>query len=152
MIAILASLMPLLDSLFGGIIQPLVKSWTDYKLAQLQTMQAGMATAETADSSNLQTIQTAEIQNNALKIQVYGAPTYRIISMWVGGVCALHFTLVFIDTILASKFLYGRSILGVPDAPGQYPLYEWMIISSFFLVHAVNIGTSNVSAWLNKKA
>jgi hypothetical protein len=32
-----------------------------------------------------------------------------------------------------------------------YDTFEWAVVSSFFLVHAVNLGKSNVSAWLEKK-
>ena len=129
---------------------PFFQAWTKYRTDVATSKEAGFEAAAKADQANLQTIANAEIANNALKVQLYGTPTYRIITLVVGLPVAAHFGLVFIDTILASKFLYGNSVLGVPDPPGNYPVYEWAIIASFFLVHAVNIGTSNVSKWMVK--
>ena len=146
----LGFLMPIINSLFGGLLLPLFKEWTAYRVNVETSKEAGFEAAARADQANLQTIANAEIENNALKVQLYGTPTYRIITLIVGIPVALHFGLIFLDTILASKFLFGNSVLGVPDPPGQYPLYEWAIIASFFLVHAVRIGTSNVKQWMNK--
>jgi hypothetical protein len=71
--------------------------------------------------------------------------------MWVAGFpAALHFGLVFIDTVLAAKVFYGAAILGVPKLPAPYDKYEWAIVTSLFLVQGVHLGTSNVSAWLSK--
>jgi hypothetical protein len=142
--------MPILDYLFGGVLQGLLTQWLNYKTSLATSQEAGFGAATIADAQNLQAVASAEIANNALKVSLYGTPTYRIITLVVGLPVAVHFGLVFIDTILASKFLYGSAILGVPNPPGNYPLYEWLIISSFFLVHAVNIGTSNVKQWLSK--
>jgi hypothetical protein len=144
----MALLMPLINWLFGGVLQSLLKSWLDYKASTTATKETGFAAAVAADQANLATVAAAEIQIDAMKVQVYGTPTYRIITLLVGVPVALHFSLIFVDTILASQFLYGRPILGVPNPPGQYPTFEWAIIASFFLVHAVNAGTSNVSRWL----
>jgi hypothetical protein len=33
---------------------------------------------------------------------------------------------------------------GVPKLPAPYDTFEWAVVSSFFLVHAVNLGKSNV--------
>jgi len=147
----LGFLMPLINTLFGGLLLPLFKEWTKYRTSIETSKEAGFAEAAKADAINLQTIANSEVANNALKVQLYGTPTYRVITLIVGIPVAVHFGLIFLDTILASKFLYGSSVLGVPDAPGQYPLYEWAIIASFFLVHAVNIGTSNVKTWMSAK-
>jgi hypothetical protein len=146
----LGFLMPIINTLFGGLLLPLFKEWTAYRTNLATSKEAGFEAAAKVDQANLQTIANAEIANNALKVQLYGTPTYRIITLVVGLPVAVHFGLIFVDTILASKFLYGSSVLGVPDPPGQYPLYEWAIIASFFLVHAVNIGTSNVKQWMAK--
>jgi hypothetical protein len=142
--------MPLINTLFGGLLLPFFQAWTKYRTDVATSKEAGFEAAAKADQANLQTIANAEIANNALKVQLYGTPTYRIITLVVGLPVAAHFGLVFLDTILASKFLYGTSVLGVPDPPGNYPVYEWAIIASFFLVHAVNVGTSNVNKWMAK--
>ena len=142
--------MPVLNWLFGGAITGFLKQWLDYKATVATSKEAGFEAAAKADQVNLQTIANAEIANNALKVQVYGSFTYRVVTLIVGIPVAVHFGLIFLDTILASKFLYGSSVLGVPNPPGEYPLYEWAIIASFFLVHAVNVGTSNVKQWIGK--
>ena len=73
-------------------------------------------------------------------------------SWFVGAAVAIHFGLVFWATILASRFLFGRDVLGVPAAPGQYgAVFEWAIISSFFIVRAVHGGPSDVARWLGRK-
>jgi hypothetical protein len=145
-----AFLMPIINFLFGGVLQGFFTSWLSYKTNLATSTEAGFGAATIADAQNLQAVANAEIANNALKVSLYGTPTYRLITLLVGVPVAVHFSLIFLDTILASKFLYGNAILGVPNPPGQYPMYEWLIISSFFLVHAVTIGTSNVKAWLGK--
>ncbi len=73
--------------------------------------------------------------------------------MLIAGVPpAVHFGLVFLDTILASKFIFGApGPLGVPKLPAPYDTFEWAIVSSFFHVHAVALGAGNVSAWLGRK-
>ena len=146
----LGALMPFLNAVFGGLLLPLFKEWTAYRTSIATSQEAGFAEAAKADSANLKTIAEAESADNALKVQLYGTPTYRFVTMIVGIPVAIHFGLVFLDTILASSFLAGRPVLGVPNPPGEYPLYEWAIIASFFIVHAVNLGTSNVSQWLKK--
>ncbi|WP_374308813.1 hypothetical protein [Methylocella sp.] len=141
----------ILDRLLGGLITPLVKAWSDYKRQQLVATEKGFEAASASDAQ----VMTAALKNdaeiNAMKVQLYGTPTYRLVTLLVGVPVALHFGLIFVDTILASKFAFGRVVLGVPDAPGPYPGYEWAIIASFFLVHAVNLGTGNVAAWLGRK-
>lgn len=139
---------PILNYLFGSIIKPFVAAWTDYERTRLTTGEAGFAAGAAADAAIMQTALTTEQQNNALKIQVYGHWINRAV-MWVAGFpAALHFGLVFIDTILASKAFYGAAILGVPKLPAPYDAYEWAIVTSFFLVQGIHFGTSNVSAWL----
>lgn len=140
--------MPLIDWLMGGALQSLLKSWLDYKSSTAATQEAGFAVAVAADQASLAAVASAEIQIDVMKVQVYGTPTYRIVTLLVGIPVALHFSLIFIDTILASQFLYGRAVLGVPRLPAPYDGYSWMIIASFFLVHTVNVGTSNVAKWL----
>lgn len=143
------NVIPGLSSLINGFMA----SWFKYKSDKLAITEKGFESAAAADVKITEIVAEAEVKIDAMKVQVYGSLTYRIISLWVGGVCALHFTLIFVDTILSSKFLYGHPVLGVPDAPGNYPLYQWAIISSFFLVHLVNRGSSgtNVAAWLGRK-
>ena len=141
-------LMPIINALFGGALQSLLKSWLDYKASTAATKEAGFALAVAADQANLAAVASAEIQIDAMKVQVYGTPTYRIVTLLVGVPVAIHFSLVFIDTILASGFLFGRPLLGVPNPPGEYPTFEWAIVASFFLVHAVGVGTSNVARWM----
>jgi hypothetical protein len=63
----------------------------------------------------------------------------------------VHFGLVYIDTILASKALLGAAYFGVPKLPPPYDTFEWAVVSSFFLVHAVSRGSSNVTQWLSKQ-
>jgi len=141
-------LMPIINWLFGGVLQSFFTKWLDYKTQIAKSKEAGFADAVAADSKNLATVAMAEAQINAMKVQLYGTLTYRIITLLVGVPVALHFALIFVDTICASKFIYGHSVLGVPNAPDPYPVYEWAIIASFFLVHTVSVGTSNVSKWL----
>ena len=148
----MALLLPILNYLFGGVIQGFLTQWLNYKTSLATSQEAGFAAATISDAQNLQVVANAEIANNALKVALYGTPTYRFVTLIAGIPVAVHFGLIFLDTILASKFLLGTAVLGVPNPPGNYPLYEWLIISSFFLIHAVNLGTSNVSQWLGKKS
>jgi hypothetical protein len=60
----------------------------------------------------------------------------------------VQFGLVYFDTILASKAFLGAAYFGVPKVPAPYDTFEWAVVSSFFLVHAVNLGKSNVASWL----
>lgn len=141
----------LIMTLFGGIITPLVKAWSSYMVGRMQSNEAGFAAGAAADVAVTQAMLSTEVQNNALKVSVYGTPINRI-CMWTAGypVC-LHFGLVFVDTILASKAFYGQALIGVPKLPAPYDNFEWLVVSSFFLVHAVHLGTSNVNSWLSKK-
>jgi hypothetical protein len=145
-------LMPILNWLGGGVLQSFFKQWLTYKTNLASSKEAGAAVAMQEDTKAFVSMAQSEVQIDALKVQIYGSPTYRIITLLVGLPVATHFALIFIDTISASKFLYGHSILGVPDAPGNYPQYEWMIIASFFLVHTINQGTSNLKSWLKSAA
>ena len=144
-------LMPIINMLFGGVLQGFFKQWLGYKTTLATSREAGAAEAMKADQQALATVALSEVQIDAMKVQVYGTPTYRFITMLVGVPVAIHFALIFIDTILSAKAFYGHSVIGMPDAPGQYPGYEWMIIASFFLVHTVNVGTSNLTKWLGSK-
>ncbi len=144
----LALVMPLL----GGLLTPLVKAWSDYKRVQLTTNEAGFAAAAAADVETLKAALAADVADNALKVQLYGSGLYRFVSWFVGIAVAIHFGLVFWATILASRFLFGRDVLGVPQAPGPYgAVFEWAIISSFFIVRAVHGGPSDVARWLGRK-
>lgn len=147
----LAAIIPVLNYLFGSIIKPFVAAWSDYERTKLTTNEAGFAAGAAADAAIMQAAISAQVQNNALKVQVYGHWINRVV-MWVAGFpAALHFGLVFIDTIFAAHVLWGRSLLGVPKLPPPYDAYEWAIVTSFFLVQGVHLGTSNVQAWLGKK-
>jgi hypothetical protein len=43
------------------------------------------------------------------------------------------------------------AIIGVPKLLEPYDTFEWAVVSSLFLVHALGPRASNVSAWLGKK-
>jgi hypothetical protein len=147
----LALIVPILNALLGSLITPFVTAWVAYKKDKLMIEQAGYAAGAAADVAIMQTALTMEAQNNALKVQVHGHFINRTI-MWVAGFpAALHFGLVFVDTIIAAKLFCGSAILGVPKLPAPYDTYEWAIVTSFFLVQGVHLGTSNVSAWLGRK-
>jgi hypothetical protein len=143
----LAFLLPLLDKLLGSIITPLANAWVSYQTSK----EAGFAAGAAADASIAMARAQTEVQNNALKVQLYGTPIYRLITFIAGLPPALHFGAVFIDTLLASNSLFGRPVIGVQKLPPPYDVFEWAIVSSFFLVHAINVGTSNVAAWLGIK-
>jgi hypothetical protein len=119
----LAILMPFLSTFLGGVLTPLCNAFISYKTNQTNVTLTELNT---------------EIQNNALKVQVYGSPTYRFITFIVGVPVALHFSGVYVDTILASKAFFGHVVLGIPKCPAPYDVFEWAIISSFFLIHAVS--------------
>jgi hypothetical protein len=86
-----------------------------------------------------------------MKVEVYGTLSYRVITLVAGLPPAFHFGLVYIDTILASKAFLGAAYFGVPKLPAPYDTFEWAVVSSFFLVHALGPRASNVTQWLNKK-
>jgi hypothetical protein len=142
-----AILLPLLDKLLGSIITPIANAWVSYQSSK----EAGFAAGAAADASIAIARAQSEVQNNALKVQLYGTPIYRLITCIAGLPPALHFGAVFIDTILASGSLCGHPVIGVQKLPPPYDMFEWAIVSSFFLVHAINVGTSNVTAWLGPK-
>ncbi|VTZ23087.1 conserved membrane hypothetical protein [Methylocella tundrae] len=146
----LAILLPILNSLLGGVLTTLAKTWTDYKANTLTIREQGFAAGAAADASVLQQALISDVQLNVLKVQVYGQPVNRLIMLIAGVPPALHFGLIFIDTILASKLFMGAPFFGVAKLPAPYDTFEWAIVSSFFLVHAVTLGTSNVSSWLGK--
>lgn len=147
----LSLIIPILNTVLGGIITPFVKAFVDYKTTQMKTGEAGFDKATIADAQIMQAALVSDTQLAAMKVQLYGTRTYRIISFIAGLPPAIHFGLVYIDTILASKAFLGTTYFGVPKLPTPYDTFEWAIVSSFFLVHAVNIGKSNVSQWLEKK-
>jgi hypothetical protein len=147
----LAIIIPILNSVLGGIIKPFVAAWTDYERTKLTTGEAGFAAAAAADSAVMQAALTADVELSAMKVQVYGTLSYRVITLVAGLPPAVHFGLVYIDTILASKAFLGAAYFGVPKLPAPYDTFEWAVVSSFFLVHALGPRASNVSAWLGKK-
>jgi hypothetical protein len=144
-------LLPLIDKLLGSIITPFVNAWVGYKTTQMQTGEAGFEKAAAADAVVMTAAMQADVQMAAMKVQLYGSTTYRIITLVAGLPPAIHFGLIYIDTILASKAFLGAAYFGVPKLPSPYDTFEWAIVSSFFLVHAVNVGASNVQRWLAKK-
>ncbi|MGH6834919.1 MAG: hypothetical protein ACREC9_05045 [Methylocella sp.] len=148
----LALIIPILNAVLGGIIKPFVAAWTDYERTKLTTGEAGFEAAAKSDSAVMQAALAADVQMAAMKVQLYGTLSYRVITLVAGLPPAIHFGLVYIDTILASKAFLGQAIIGVPKLPAPYDTFEWAVVSSFFLVHAVNLGKSNVAAWLGKKS
>lgn len=147
----LTIIIPILNTVLGGIIKPFVKAWTDYERTKLTTGVAGFEAAAKADSEVMQAALAADVQMAAMKVQVYGTLSYRIITLVAGLPPAIHFGLVYIDTILASKTLLGAPYFGVPKLPSPYDTFEWAVVSSFFLIQAVNLGKSNVTSWLGRK-
>jgi hypothetical protein len=147
----LALMIPILNSVLGGIIKPFVAAWTDYERTKLTTGEAGFEKAAAADAQIMQASLVSDVQLAAMKVQVYGTLSYRVITLVAGLPPAVHFGLVYIDTILASKAFLGAAYFGVPKLPTPYDTFEWAVVSSFFLVHAVNLGKSNVASWLGRK-
>jgi hypothetical protein len=147
----LTLIIPILNALLGGIIKPFVAAWADYERTKLTTGEQGFEKAAAADAQVMQAALVSDTQLAAMKVQLYGTRTYRIISVIAGLPPAVHFGLVYVDTILASKAFLGEVYFGVPKLPAPYDTFEWAVVSSFFLVHAVNVGKSNVSQWLTKK-
>ncbi|WP_395664551.1 hypothetical protein [Methylocella sp.] len=148
----IALLLPALNALFGGLIRPFVKAWTDFERAKLAANVEGFSAAAEADAKIMQAAFANDAAVNALKAESRGEPLNRLIMLVAGVPPAVHFGLVFLDTILASRFLFGApGPLGVPRLPRPYDTFEWAIVSSFFLVHAASLGVSNVTAWLGRK-
>ena len=147
----LALVISLLNSVLGGIIKPFVAAWTDYERTKLTTGEAGFEAAARSDAAVMQAALISDAQYAAMKVQLYGTRTYRIITLVAGLPPAVHFGLVYLDTILASKAFLGAAYFGVPKLPAPYDTFEWAVVSSFFLVHAFGPRGSNVSAWLGKK-
>jgi hypothetical protein len=147
----LALIIPILNSVLGGIIKPFVAAWTDYERTKLTTGEAGFEKAAASDAQIMQAALASDLQMAAMKVQLYGTRAYRIITLVAGLPPAIHFGLVYIDTILASKAFLGAAYFGVPKLPAPYDTFEWAVVSSFFLVHAVNLGKSNVASWLGSK-
>lgn len=147
----LALIIPILNAVLGGVITPFVKAWSDYQSTKLTTGEAGFEKAASADAQIMQAALVSDVQLAAMKVQVYGSRTYRIITLVAGLPPAIHFGLVYIDTIMASKAFLGVAYFGVPKLPAPYDTFEWAIVSSFFLVHAINLGKSNVAQWLGRK-
>ncbi|MGB6176246.1 MAG: hypothetical protein WBF43_07895 [Methylocella sp.] len=147
----LALIIPILNAVLGGIIKPFVAAWVNFEHTKLTTGEAGFAAAAAADATVMQAAIAADAQLAAMKAELYGTPTFRIITLIAGLPPALHFGLVYIDTILASKAFLGAAYFGVPKLPAPYDTFEWAVVSSFFLVHALGPRASSVSAWLGKK-
>lgn len=147
----LALIIPILNALMGGIIKPFVAAWTSYEQSKLTTGEAGFEKGAAADAQIMQAALVSDVQLAAMKVQVYGSFTYRVVTLVAGLPPAIHFGLVYIDTILASKAFLGVAYFEVPKLPAPYDTFEWAIVSSFFLVHAINLGKSNVAAWMAKK-
>jgi hypothetical protein len=147
----IAMFLPFLKAVFGGLIRPFIAAWTDYERTRLATRVQGFEAGVRGDAAVMQAALANDLQMNALKVQVYGQPINRLIMLIAGLPPALHFGLVFIDTILASKAICGAPLLGVPKVPSPYDAYQTTIVFSFFLVQSVQLGKSNVSAWLERK-
>jgi hypothetical protein len=77
----LAIIIPILNSVLGGIIKPFVAAWTDYERTKLTTGEAGFAAAAAADSAVMQAALAADVQLSAMKVQVYGTLSYRVITL-----------------------------------------------------------------------
>jgi hypothetical protein len=61
----LAIIIPILNSVLGGIIKPFVAAWTDYERTKLTTSEAGFAAAAAADSAVMRAALTADVQLSA---------------------------------------------------------------------------------------
>ncbi|MCI0467856.1 MAG: hypothetical protein L0Y57_12765 [Beijerinckiaceae bacterium] len=147
----MAAIFTSLNAVLGSIINPFVQSCIKYKQDKLVIDEKGFEAAAKADVGAIQAAIDADVRLAALKVQIYGTPVNRFIIVIAGVPAALHFGLVFIDTILASGFAFGKAVIGVPKLPAPYDTFEWAIVSSFFLVHAVNLGKSNVSQWFDRQ-
>ena len=112
--------MPIIHFLFGGVIQGFFRQWLDYKAAVAGSNEAGAVEGMHVDQQAHATDAWTEVGVDALKVAVYGTFTYRLITLMVGIPVATHFSLVFLDTILASKMLFGHSVIGIPNPPKPY--------------------------------
>ena len=45
----------------------------------------------------------------------------------------------------------AAAIIGVPKLPALYDTFEWAVVSTFFLVHAIKLAKSNVASWPGTK-
>ena len=79
----------------------------------------------------MQAALTADVQLRRMKVQLYGTRDLRVITLVAGLPPAVHFGLVYIDTILASKAFLGAAYFGVPKLPAPYDTFEWAVVSSF---------------------
>jgi len=77
----LALVIPILNSVLGGIIKPFVAAWVNFEQTKLTTGEAGFAAAAAADSAVMQAALTADVQLSAMKVQVYGTLSYRVITL-----------------------------------------------------------------------
>lgn len=146
------ALIPALSALFGGLIRPFVAAWTNYERLKVVTDEKGFEAAAAADAQIMSEALKSDVELNALKARLYGQPINRLIMFIAGVPPAIHFGLVFIDTIFASKFMFGApGPLGIPKLPAPYDTFEWAIVSSFFIVHAVSLGVGNVAAWRERR-
>jgi hypothetical protein len=79
------------------------------------------------------------VELTALKVQVYGTLSYRVITLVARLPPAVHFGLVYIDTILASKqdgALFGSGCIAAPLSAGR----RWVL--PVFLCAGVIIATT----------
>jgi|SRR5580692_7840282 hypothetical protein len=80
----LALIIPILNSVLGGIIKPFVAAWTDYERTKLTTGEAGFEAAAKSDAAVMQAALVSDAQYAATKVQLYGTRTYRIITLVAG--------------------------------------------------------------------
>ena len=106
----IAFILPILNAVFGGVITPFVNAWVNYKKSTLVVEEKGFEAGAVADATVMAAALSADVQLNALKIQVYGQPINRLIMFIAGVPPAVHFGMVFVDTILASKLFLARLI------------------------------------------
>ncbi len=72
----LAILIPILNSVLGGIIKPFVAAWTDYERTKLTTGEAGFEAAAKSDAAVMQAALINDAQFSAMKVSLYGTPTF----------------------------------------------------------------------------
>jgi hypothetical protein len=93
----------------------------------------------------------ADMQMAAMKVQVYGSLSYRIITLVAGLPPRCILALFTLIRSWRARRSSAPLYFGVPKLPPPYDTFEWAVVSSFFLVHAVSRGSSNVTQWLSKQ-
>ncbi len=68
----LSIIIPLLNSVLGGIIKPFVAAWTEYERTKLTTGEAGFEAAAKSDAAVMQAALAADVQLRDEKVKVYG--------------------------------------------------------------------------------